>query len=98
MRLAHDKARRAARLWQGLGGKLQVPTETNMLWLDLPASGVDRDEFYALGRQLNLKVSNSLIVGRLVFHYQISDAAFERLCQLFNTILKGRTAQTASSE
>ncbi|CAG7962137.1 unnamed protein product [Penicillium salamii] len=98
LRLAHDKARRAAGLWQGLGGKLQVPTETNMLWLDLPASGVNRDEFYALGRQLNLKVSNSLIVGRLVFHYQISDAAFERLCQLFNTILKGRTAPTAGSE
>jgi threonine aldolase len=60
-----------------------------MVWLDLPASNVDRDEFYSLGRQLNLKISNSLMVGRLVFHYQISDAAFARLCDLFKAVLKG---------
>ncbi|KAE8359265.1 l-allo-threonine aldolase [Aspergillus caelatus] len=98
IRLAQDKARCAARLWQDLGGKLQQPTETNMVWLDLPASRVDRDEFYALGRQLNLKISNSLMVGRLVFHYQISDAAFARLCDLFETVLKGRTVQSVNSE
>ncbi|KAE8146892.1 l-allo-threonine aldolase [Aspergillus avenaceus] len=96
--LAQDKARRAARLWQDLGGKLQLPTETNMVWLDLPASGVERDEFYALGRQLNLKVSNSLFVGRLIFHYQVSDAAFTRLCDLFKAVLKDRTVPTANSE
>ncbi|KAE8161316.1 l-allo-threonine aldolase [Aspergillus tamarii] len=95
---AQDKARRAARLWQDLGGKLQQPTETNMVWLDLPASRVDRDEFYALGHQLNLKISNSLMVGRLVFHYQISDAAFTRLCELFESVLKGRTVQSVNSE
>ncbi|OAA39593.1 l-allo-threonine aldolase [Beauveria brongniartii RCEF 3172] len=87
---AHEKARRATDVWLSLGGKVRLPTETNMVWLDLAASGVDRDEFYAVGRDLDLKISNSLFVGRLVFHYQVSDAALARLCELFRIVLNGR--------
>ncbi|KAM3509005.1 hypothetical protein MY11210_006500 [Beauveria gryllotalpidicola] len=94
---AHEKARRATDVWLNLGGKVRLPTETNMVWLDLAASGVDRDEFYAVGRDLNLKVSNSLFVGRLIFHYQISDAALARLCELFRIVLKGRADQATNS-
>lgn len=90
LRWAHEKARRATDVWMSLGGKVKLPTETNMVWLDLPASGVDANEFYAVGRELDLKVANSLLVGRLVFHYQISDAALDRLCELFRIVLRGR--------
>lgn len=93
---AHDKARRATDVWLSLGGKVRLPTETNMVWLDLPASGVDRDEFYAVGLNMNLKISNSLFVGRLVFHYQVSDAALTRLCELFRIVLKGRADQATN--
>ncbi|KAJ6781991.1 hypothetical protein PWT90_01278 [Aphanocladium album] len=92
LRWAHDKAKRATEVWLSLGGKVRFPTETNMVWLDLPASGVDRDDFYAAGRDLNLKISNSLFVGRLVFHYQISDAALGRLCEVFRIVLGSRAA------
>ncbi|KJZ75430.1 hypothetical protein HIM_05126 [Hirsutella minnesotensis 3608] len=95
---AHDKARRAADLWQSLGGKLSIPTETNMVWLDLPASGVDHEAFYAAGREQNLKISNSLFVGRLVFHYQVSDAAFARLCDVFRTVLDSKAVHESRSE
>ncbi|TQV92496.1 hypothetical protein V2A60_007179 [Cordyceps javanica] len=63
LRWAHDKARRATELWQSLGGEVRLPTETNMVWLDLPASGVDQDDFYAAGREQNLKISNSLMTA-----------------------------------
>ncbi|OAR02274.1 hypothetical protein LLEC1_03276 [Akanthomyces lecanii] len=95
---AHDKARRATDVWMSLGGRVRLPTETNMVWLDLPASGVDRDEFYAAGRDLNLKISNSLFVGRLVFHYQVSDAALARLCEVFRIVLNGRADQATNGE
>lgn len=95
---AHDKARRATDVWLSLGGKVSLPTETNMVWLDLPASGVDRDEFYAAGLNLKLKISNSLFVGRLVFHYQISDDALARLCEVFRIVLKGRADQATNRE
>ncbi|KAJ3497402.1 hypothetical protein NLG97_g1932 [Lecanicillium saksenae] len=96
LRWAHEKAKRATEVWLNLGGKVKLPTETNMVWLDLPASGVDRDDFYAAGRDLNLKISNSLFVGRLVFHYQISDAALARLCDVFRIVLGSRPAQATN--
>lgn len=96
IRWAHDKAKRASDLWQSLGGKLQLPTETNMVWLDLPASGVDREDFFAAGREQSIKISNSLLIGRLVFHYQISDDAFARLCNVFRAVLGDGAVQQSS--
>lgn len=39
-----------------VGGKLQRPTETNMIWLDFEASGRTLDEFYPAMRKFNLIV------------------------------------------
>ncbi|KAK5630653.1 hypothetical protein RRF57_006368 [Xylaria bambusicola] len=84
---AHDKARHASDMWESLGGKLLMPTETNFVWLDLGGSGVGYDDFYPLAEKYDLKFRD-LQIGRLVFHYQITDSALERLCNLFREVLK----------
>ncbi|KZF26939.1 l-allo-threonine aldolase [Xylona heveae TC161] len=90
---AQDKAKRASALWEQLGGKLQYPTETNMVWLDLEASGLSPDEFYLMARKFDLKIGEP-IFGRLVFHYQITDNAFTRLCTFFRAVLKNSRSCT----
>ena len=87
LKAAQDKAKRASSLWEQLGGKLQIPTETNMIFFDLEASGLTRNEFYPLASTFNLKLKGPLI-DRIVFHYQITDETFERLCEFFRTVLK----------
>ncbi|KAI0554805.1 l-allo-threonine aldolase [Xylaria curta] len=84
---AQNKAKHASNLWEKLGGKLLMPTETNIVWLDLEGSGVGCDDFYLLARKYDLKFRD-LQVGRLVFHYQISEAAITRLSELFRAVLR----------
>jgi len=72
----HSRAKTLAAKWEGLGGRCAKPVETNMVWLDLPAIGVEGTKFVELGRKHGLKVSSS---GRLVLHHQISDEGIERL-------------------
>lgn len=88
LKAAHVKAKAASELWQQLGGKLQSPTETNMVWLDLEASGLTPDYFFTKAREFGIK-SGDLFLQRLVFHYQISDDAFTKLCNFFRSILSG---------
>ncbi|KAI0449400.1 pyridoxal phosphate-dependent transferase [Xylaria acuta] len=83
---AQDKAKHASDLWGKLGGKLLMPTETNIVWLDLEGSGVAYENFYPLAHKYDLKFRD-LQLGRLVFHYRISEAAFTRLCDLFRAVL-----------
>ena len=45
----HQRAREIADLWRMKGGKLTQATETNMVWLDLDAAGVSREEFVEMG-------------------------------------------------
>ena len=88
LRVAQDKAKRASALWVDLGGKLQAPTETNQIWLDLDASGLTHDDFYPVAGQFDLKMMD-LIPGRVVLHYQITELAFARLCSFFKALLPG---------
>lgn len=91
LKAAQDKAKRASDFWEELGGKLQRPTETNMVWLDFEASGVTRDDFYPLMRKHELKVmEHPFMNGRIVFHYQITDAAVARLCDVLRAVLQRR--------
>ncbi|KAF7179646.1 hypothetical protein CNMCM7691_008695 [Aspergillus felis] len=73
MKAAQEKAKYASELWEQLGGKLAVPTETNIVWLDLEASGPTYEDFYPVAKDFDLKFRD-LQPGRLVFHYQISDS------------------------
>jgi len=63
---ARVRAREIARRWEERGGRLQHPVETNMVWLDLEAAGVDVGMFVERGVERGLKV----IGGRLVVHYR----------------------------
>lgn len=62
----HAKAQRVADLWTSRGGKLQYPVHTNMVWLDLEASGVGPNDLAAIGQENGLK----LLGGRVVVHYR----------------------------
>ncbi|KAI1420654.1 l-allo-threonine aldolase [Xylaria sp. FL1777] len=83
---AQDKAKHASDFWESLGGRLSMPTETNIVWLDLERSGLGYDDFYPLAGKYDLKFRD-LQLGRLVFHYQISDSALARLYSLFREVL-----------
>jgi threonine aldolase len=80
---SHQNAKKVAQIWQDLGGKLQYPVETNMVWLDVEAAGMDYPAFIEMAKARGVKVSG----GRLVVHYQISDEGIQRLEILMKEIL-----------
>ncbi|EFW21582.1 hypothetical protein D8B26_001756 [Coccidioides posadasii str. Silveira] len=83
LRASHTNAKRIADMWVRKGGKLVSPTETNMVWLDLAASEVSCNAWEELGQREGLQ----LMGNRLVVHYQISDAAIEKLDRVMNAAL-----------
>ncbi|GAB7364954.1 hypothetical protein MBLNU230_g5739t1 [Neophaeotheca triangularis] len=82
----HDRAREIAKLWESYGGKTTNPVETNMVWFDLDAAGVDAEKFIEMGEKVGLR----LMGGRLVVHYQIGDEAVAKLKALMEAIFKGK--------
>ncbi|TKA66950.1 Aldolase vrtJ [Cryomyces minteri] len=82
----HARARQIAALWEKMGGRLAMPTETNMVWFDLEAAGIGKEEFIAAGKKFGLR----LLGGRLVVHYQIGEEAVVRLERLMREVLRGR--------
>lgn len=62
----HAKAQRVADLWTARGGKLQHPVHTNMVWLDLDASGVGPNDLAEIGKEKDMKLSGN----RVVVHYR----------------------------
>ncbi|TVY40497.1 Aldolase [Lachnellula occidentalis] len=86
-------AKRIAQRWESLGGTLEHPTETNMIWLDLDAAEIDKEVFADMAQQVGIRTIRREIVGhegRLVMHYQISDDAVSRLFGLFTAVLGER--------
>ncbi|KAJ9252151.1 hypothetical protein DTO207G8_4984 [Paecilomyces variotii] len=84
----HAKAKKVADAWTSRGGKLQKPVQTNMVWLDLEASGLGPNDLAAIGDQKGLKLSG----GRIVIHYQVSDEAISRLEEVFDIAFSGTTS------
>ena len=84
LREIHLKAAEIGKHWQGLGGKLLNPVETNMVWLDLEASGVDVKELSRTGGEEGIKLKSE----RIVVHYQISDDALKSLKKTLDRVLK----------
>lgn len=62
----HAKAKHVAELWTSRGGKLQYPVHTNMVWLDLEASGVGPNDLSIIGQDQGLQ----LLGNRVVVHYR----------------------------
>jgi threonine aldolase len=83
LRATHERARQIASTWEGKGGKLTSPTETNMVWVDLEAAGVSGAEFVEAGKRNGLKLS----AGRVVVHYQIAEEAVKKLEKVMDEVL-----------
>jgi threonine aldolase len=62
----HVKAKRVAEMWTSKGGKLANPVETNMVWLDLVASGVGPNDMKEIGKKKGLCLSGN----RIITHYR----------------------------
>ncbi|KAK1503366.1 beta-eliminating lyase [Colletotrichum costaricense] len=97
LKSSHETAKRIGELWTSLGGKLTLPVDTNMCWLDLDAAGCSTQDFIAFGAELGLK----LIGNRLVIHYQIAqnqDRVLPKLEQVFRRALEGGSQTTGGEK
>ena len=83
----HRRAREVADLWRAKGGRLTRVTETNMVWLDLDAAGVSKEELVEAGVREGLR----FLGGRVVVHYQICEEAVERLGRVMDAVLAVRS-------
>lgn len=66
LQATHVNAKRVAEMWTSRGGKLSLPVETNMVWLDLESSGLGPNDLADIGKEKGLK----LLGGRIVVHYR----------------------------
>ncbi|OJD33859.1 threonine aldolase [Diplodia corticola] len=84
----HEQARRLADRWEGLGGVLSVPTETNMVWLDVKKSGVEAEDIVRLAAEKGIKTFGT----RIVVHYQISELAMRGMEEVMETVMGNKKA------
>lgn len=91
---SHEKAKRVQKLWTDLGGKLDYPVDSNMVWLNLEAHNIDVNHFIETGDKYGLRTRG----GRLVVHYQISEEAIEALRKLFTDVLAGKEGEDKKAE
>ncbi|KAE8148642.1 alanine racemase [Aspergillus avenaceus] len=83
----HNLAKRVGEEWTKRGGALSKDVETNLVWLDLEAAGVDKSTFNTMGKKYNL----SLDGPRIVCHHQIETQAVDNLVCLFDEIFDAIT-------
>ncbi|KAH8691951.1 l-allo-threonine aldolase [Talaromyces proteolyticus] len=93
LRETHVKAKRVAQMWTSKGGKLADPVETNMVWLDLAASGLGNNDMGEIGKQQGLQ----LLGNRLIVHYQVSEEALRRLDKVFKIALSGEFMRSSDT-
>lgn len=86
LRTTHNNAKVIQRMWADRGGSFKWPVETNMVWLDLPHSGITVDELISTGKEEGVK----LMGGRIVVHNQIIDEAIVRLGRVFDRLLSSK--------
>jgi len=86
LKRGHVTAKKIAKMWTNMGGKLDQPTETNMVWFNLEDVGLADHEFAEVGKKHGLR----FISGRLVVHYQISDEAVSRLEGVMKEVINSR--------
>lgn len=66
LQATHTKAKQIADCWTSRGGKLEYPVHTNMVWLDLEASGLGPNDLASIAKEKGLL----LLGGRVVVHYR----------------------------
>lgn len=96
LRHTHTLAKEVSKLWTDRGGKLLYPVDTNMVWVDLEASGVGYDD---LGNEAE-KEGLRIFGNRMVLHYQIyqnREFVVPRLERIFTKVLDGKKAPAEGS-
>lgn len=83
LKRSHSLASMIGKLWTQKGGKLVRPVNTNIVWLNLRASGITDSEWIRAGHRHGIK----LMGNRVVTHYQISDEALLALTSAIIDIL-----------
>ena len=91
---SHEKAKRVQKIWTDLGGKLDYPVDSNMVWLNLEAHNIDVNHFIETGDKYGVRTRG----GRFVVHYQISEEAIEALRKLFTEVLAGKEGEGKKAE
>jgi threonine aldolase len=91
---SHEKAKRIQKIWTDLGGKLDYPVDSNMVWISLEAHNIDLNEFIETAEKYGVRV----LGGRFVVHYQISEEAIEALRKLFTEVLTGKEGSGKKAE
>jgi len=79
----HQAARRAARQWTSRGGGVLRPVETNIVWLDLKAAGIESGAWNEAGKRHGIRLDGK----RLVLHHQIGEEALQKLDAVMDEVL-----------
>ncbi|KAK8106741.1 hypothetical protein PG999_010100 [Apiospora kogelbergensis] len=80
----HQVAKLIADMWTTRGGLLLRRVETNMVWLNLHNSGLERQALNDASKRHGIKVS----APRIVVHHQISGDALRSLELVFDEVLR----------
>ena len=84
LRHTHTLAKAIAKLWTDAGGRLLYPVDTNMVWVDLAASGVAPGVLDKLTEGEGLRMFGN----RMVIHYQIYENREQVVPQLQRVFIK----------
>ncbi|TGJ88236.1 hypothetical protein E0Z10_g560 [Xylaria hypoxylon] len=87
LKATHATAKRVEEMWTDLGGRMTLPVETNMCWLDLESLGCSAVTFEQLGKEAGLKLHGN----RLITHYQIGEEAIQKLAVIFQQVARENT-------
>ncbi|EAS32137.3 alanine racemase TOXG [Coccidioides immitis RS] len=83
LRDVHRVAERLGEEWVRRGGRLTKEVETNIVWLDIDALGIDRRTLIDLGKKYGVVLDSP----RVVCHHQIDAQAVADLVRLFDHLL-----------
>lgn len=97
LKKTHQLAKEIEALWIGKRGRMLLPVDTNMCWLDLDGAGCSDSRFDEIGKSAGLKLDGS----RLVVHYQIfqnRDEVLRRLEVVFSQVLSASERENTETK
>ncbi|KAL7929917.1 alanine racemase [Trichoderma chlorosporum] len=83
LRRVHALARRVGAEWVKRGGRLSRDVETNLVWLDIEAAGIETSTLIEMGKKHGVLLDTP----RVVCHHQIDSKAIKDLLALFDELL-----------
>jgi threonine aldolase len=90
----HALAKRVGEKWTKRGGKLSKDIDTNLVWLDIDAAGIERSTLIEMGKKHGVALDSP----RVVCHHQIDSQAIRDLVSLFDELLGTNVGMNGVSE